>query len=99
MHGYPAEIELVLDTLPGVIECAVVAGPHPRWGQTPVAVLVVEPGADITQDAVAEFCRRRLASYKKPTRLLSVATLPRTTAGKVPRGALREQLAPLLSPA
>lgn len=94
---YPAELEMVIDRCPGIVECAVVAGPHPRWGQTPVAVVVREADADLTEDQVIEYARERLASYKKPTRVIFVDQIPRTTGGKTARGRLKDQLAPLLA--
>lgn len=92
MNIYPAEIELALSRCPGVVECAVVGGPHPRWGQTPVAVVVRDPAANLDEDAVVAFLKTRLASYKKPTRVIWVDEIPRTTGGKVARGRLRSDL-------
>jgi acyl-CoA synthetase (AMP-forming)/AMP-acid ligase II len=93
MNVYPAEVELALAKLDGVADCAVVAGEHPRWGQTVVAVVVPQPDAQLTEDRVIEFSRESLASYKKPTRVVFVETLPRTSSGKVQRGVLRDQIA------
>jgi acyl-CoA synthetase (AMP-forming)/AMP-acid ligase II len=96
---YPAELEMVIDRCPGIVECAVVAGPHPRWGQTPVAVVVREEGAELTEEQVIDYARERLASYKKPTRVIFVDQIPRTTGGKTARGRLKDQLADVLTQA
>ena len=94
MNIYPAEVELTIGRLDGVADCAVVPGPHPRWGQTVVAVIVPERGFELTEERVIEFARQSLASYKKPTRVVFVDTLPRTLSGKVQRGVLRDMIAP-----
>ena len=93
MNIYPAEVEMILERCPGVAECAVVAGPHPRWGQTPVAVVVRSPDTELSAEEVIDFAVEHLARYKKPTRVLFVEEIPRTAGGKIARGRLREQLA------
>ena len=90
MNVYPAEIELVLERCPGIVECAVVGAPHKRWGETPVAVVVREPGAELNEQAVIDFAVEHLAGYKKPTRVVFADALPRTTSGKVMKAAVRE---------
>jgi fatty-acyl-CoA synthase len=94
---YPAEIELVLARCPGVSECVVVATPHPRWGQTPVAVIIRQRDSGLTEGAVIDFVRQRLASYKKPTQVVFVEQLPRTAGGaKVARGQVQSQISELI---
>ena len=89
MNVYPAEVEAVIAEVPGVAEVAVVGVPHPRWGQTVVAVVVPEPGREVDVEAVNRHCRTRLASYKKPTEVISVSSLPRTVSLKVSRAGAR----------
>lgn len=89
MNVYPAEVEAVIAEVPGVDEVAVVGGPHPRWGQTVVAVLVPERGCEVDVEAVNRLCRARLAGYKKPTQVISVSSLPKTVSLKVSRAAVR----------
>jgi long-chain acyl-CoA synthetase len=86
---YPREVEEVLLEMPGVAEAAVVAVPHPTRGETVKAVVVPAPGADITPEAVAEFCSSRLARFKQPTVVDVVGSLPRTATGKIAKGLLR----------
>ena len=65
---YPAEIEAALQSHPDVIEAGVYGAPHERWGQTPVAVVVLEASAAVTPEALIAYCRERLAAYKTPSR-------------------------------
>jgi fatty-acyl-CoA synthase len=85
MNVYPSEIERVLAGIDGVVECVVVGAPHERWGQTPVA-FVVAPGR--TAPELLERCRRGLAGYKLPSRVILRDALPRNAAGKIVRSAL-----------
>jgi fatty-acyl-CoA synthase len=88
---YCAEVENVLAAHPAVADVAVVAAPHERWGETPVAVVVAaDPAVPPTLDDLTEWCRTRLASYKKPTQLLLLEALPRNASGKVLKPVLRE---------
>jgi fatty-acyl-CoA synthase len=90
---YCAEVENVLAAHPGVADVAVVAAPHERWGETPVAVVVpADPQRPPTLDELTEWCRSRLASYKKPTRVLVADALPRNASGKVLKPVLRERV-------
>jgi acyl-CoA synthetase (AMP-forming)/AMP-acid ligase II len=86
---YPSELERVIAGLAGVIDVAVVGVDDPRWGQTPVAFVVADGGVPLDEAAVIAHCRRHLASYKKPSRVLFVDGLPRNAAQKVVRAALR----------
>ena len=83
---YPAEVERVLREHPAVADVAVVGVPHPRWGETPVAFVV---GAPHRASELIEHCRAHLASYKKPTAIHFVTSLPRNAAGKVLKRELR----------
>lgn len=87
---YPREVEDCIARLPGVREVAVVGAPHERWGQTVVAVVVADGASGLTDAAVTDHCRRHLAGYKKPTRVLFADALPRTPTRKVSRAAVRE---------
>jgi fatty-acyl-CoA synthase len=90
---YCAEVENVLAAHPAIADVAVVAAPHEKWGETPVAVVVpTDPAAPPSLAEVIEWCRPRMAAYKKPTRLLVLETLPRNASGKVLKHALREQV-------
>lgn len=88
---WPAELENVLCDHPAVIEAAVFGVPDPTWGETPVAVCVVDPDAGVTPAELTELVVRRLGSYKKPSRVeLRTEPLPRSPVGKILRNVLRE---------
>jgi acyl-CoA synthetase (AMP-forming)/AMP-acid ligase II len=88
---YPAEIERALLQHPGVGDAAVVGVPDPRWGESVVAV-VVRRTADLSERAITDWVRERIAAYKAPKRVLFVDALPRNASGKVLKRVLRQQL-------
>jgi fatty-acyl-CoA synthase len=90
MNVYPREVEETIMQMPSVNECAVVGAPDERWGQTVVAI--VAASGDVTAEEIVTYCRTRLASYKKPTRVYFVDSLPRTVSDKVRRAELRNQV-------
>ncbi len=96
---YPKEIELVLDRQPGLRESAVIGVPHPDFGETPVAVIVPEKGAEPDIEALRAACAERLARFKHPREYVVVDELPRNTMGKVQKNVLRERYADLFAPA
>jgi fatty-acyl-CoA synthase len=87
---YPAEVERALIEHPAVAEVAVVGVPHPRWVETPLAVVVPAPDAEVSEEELIEHCRERLAGYKKPSAVVFVDILPRNAAGKVLKRELRD---------
>jgi acyl-CoA synthetase (AMP-forming)/AMP-acid ligase II len=88
---YCAEVENVLAGHPKVADVAVIGVPDPRWGETPLAVVVAADPADPPTPAeIEEFSRERLAAYKRPTRVSVVEELPRNPSGKVLKTRLRE---------
>ncbi|MEM8555227.1 MAG: malonyl-CoA synthase [Pseudomonadota bacterium] len=89
---YPKELELVLDAQPGVLESAVVAAPHPDFGESPVAVIVPAHKAQPDLDAIAEAMRTELAAFKQPRQYVLRDALPRNTMGKVQKADLRKEL-------
>ncbi|MYR07872.1 long-chain-fatty-acid--CoA ligase [Gordonia sp. SID5947] len=90
---YCAEVEAVIDQHPKVAEIALVGAPHPRWVETPIAVIVpTDPSDPPTEDEIITFCRERLASYKKPTGVIVVDQLPRTATGKIQKFVLRDSV-------
>nr|MBC8458085.1 AMP-binding protein [Deltaproteobacteria bacterium] len=87
---YPAEVENVLHTLPEILEAAVIGVPDEKWGETVKAVVVLKEGKSLSERDIIVFCKKNLASYKKPTSVDFVQELPRNAAGKVLKGILRE---------
>jgi fatty-acyl-CoA synthase len=88
---YCAEVENALSAHPAIAELAVIGAPHELWGETPVAVAVLAPGAVLTLDELREWGTGRLARYKLPTVLHIVDGLPRNASGKVMKTALRRE--------
>jgi fatty-acyl-CoA synthase len=78
---YPAELERLLLSAPGVVEGAVTGRPDPRWGEVPVLVVVPGPGFDAA--AVLAHFEGQIARFKQPRAVVTVAALPRTALGKV----------------
>ncbi len=87
----PEELETVLHAHPKIDDAAVIGVPHPEWGEEPMAILVCKPNQTCTPDEIMEYCREKLASYKRPRQVEFVDELPRNTMGKVLKRVLREK--------
>ena len=85
----PAEIETVLMSHPGVDECAVIGVPSVDWGQTIKAFVVPRKGLRVTEANISEFCRSRLASFKRPESIEFTDAFPKNPLGKILRKDLR----------
>ncbi|MFQ5426146.1 MAG: benzoate-CoA ligase family protein, partial [Gaiellales bacterium] len=85
----PAEVEATLVEHPAVLEAAVVGETNEAGLQQPVAHVVLGPGLTVDPGDLIEFCRSRLAGFKRPRRVAIVDQLPKTTTGKVKRFELR----------
>jgi fatty-acyl-CoA synthase len=85
------EIEDVLYQHAAVLECAVIGIRHEKWGETPVALVVLRSGATPSEQDLLDFCRDKLAHFKCPTRVDFVEDLPRTVTGKLQKFRLRDQ--------
>ncbi|GAA5161490.1 long-chain fatty acid--CoA ligase [Amycolatopsis dongchuanensis] len=83
------EVERVLYEHPDVVEAAVVGKSHERWGEVPLAFVVLRAGAAVTAEELAAFCRERLAKFKVPAEIRFLDELPRTPSGKVLKRDLR----------
>ncbi len=87
-----SEVERVLYEHDAVLEAAVVASPHERWGEVPVAFVALRVGGAATEAELVEHCRERLAKFKVPTSITFVDALPRNPSGKVLKRDLRDRL-------
>jgi acyl-CoA synthetase (AMP-forming)/AMP-acid ligase II len=85
---YPAEVEKVLSEHAGVAQAAVLGAPDPVLGEIGVAFVVAAPAAAPSLDELRAWCRRQLADYKAPDRLVLVDALPVTSVGKIDKLAL-----------
>lgn len=90
---YPAEIENLVVTLPGVAECAVVGLPDARWGEVPVLVVVRQTGAnDLVAESIMAELDTQVARFKLPKRVVFVDSLPKSALGKVLKPQLQARL-------
>lgn len=88
-----SEVENILYQLPEVVEAAVIGAPDEKWGERIVAVVVTQPGANLSLERVREHCGRYLAKFKLPKELHLVSELPRNPSGKILKRVLRDELA------
>ncbi len=86
-----SEIERVLYEHESVVEAAVVGRPDDRWGEVPVAYVVLAPAATVTPDELIAHCRAQLARFKVPKDVQLVDALPRNPSGKVLKRELRDR--------
>jgi long-chain acyl-CoA synthetase len=91
---YPAEVESVMTGHPAVAEVAVVGLPSAAWGESPWAVVVLTPGAQVTEAELIAWTRDRLAHFKCPSGVAFAPTLARTASGKLQKQSIRATLAP-----
>ena len=87
---YPAEVERVLRQHPAVAEAVVFGQPDQQWGQRAAAVVELQAGAATSAEALEIFMRGKLAGYKIPRQYAFVDAMPRTSSGKIQRGAARK---------
>ena len=90
---YPVEIEAVLENHPQVAEVAVIGVPDTFWGEIVKAVIVLKPGQKATQEEIIDYCKRHMASYKKPALVEFRTSLPRNAMQKVLKTVLRSEAA------
>eukprot|EP00944_MAST-04C_sp_MAST-4C-sp1_P008120 g8120.t1 len=84
------EIQDVLYAHPDVADAAVVARPDEKWGETPCAFIELKPGSKVTEKEMNDFCRKRLAGFKRPRTYIFI-DLPKTSTGKIQKFKLRER--------
>jgi long-chain acyl-CoA synthetase len=94
---YPAEVEDALYAHPDVAEAAVVAADHEVKGSAPVAFVVAEEGAELTEADLRRFALEHVASYAHPRRVFFVDELPRSATQKVQRFKLEEDVSERLA--
>jgi acyl-CoA synthetase (AMP-forming)/AMP-acid ligase II len=87
---YPAEVEAVLGGHPDIVECAVIGVPDKKWGETVKAVVVRRANATVTESELIDWCRDKVAGFKRPTSVDFIDKLPRNASGKLLKRTLRE---------
>ena len=95
LNVYPKEVEALIDTLPGVVESAVIGLPHEDLGEAVTAVVATGSGGAPSEQAILTALADTLAGFKRPKRVVFVGDLPRNAMGKVQKTLLRETYATL----
>jgi len=91
INVYSVEVEQVIASHPAVAMVAVIGVPDSQWGEAIKACVVLKPGHTATEDEIRQWCRDRLASYKKPKYVEFMAELPLSGTGKVLKRVLRDR--------
>lgn len=89
---YPSDLESVLAQHEAVAEAAVVGAPSERWGETPVAFIVLKPGSDATPEELHAWANEKLGKMQRLAEVRIKMTFPRSPIGKVLKRELREEL-------
>jgi len=95
-HVYPSEVEKVISTHPEVLDVGVVGLPHEKWGEAVTAFVIPrDPDNPPAEEEIIEFCRGKMAGYKRPKAVYFITQeeMPRTGSGKILRRRLRERYA------
>jgi fatty-acyl-CoA synthase len=87
-----SELERVIFTMPQVEDVAVIARPDDKWGEVPMAVIVLRAGQSLTLEELIAFCRNHLGGFKCPRDMRLVAALPRNPSGKILKRVLRDDI-------
>ena len=90
-NAYPREIEEILYTHPKVAQAAAVGVPDEKSGEVVKAYIQLKQGEEATAEEFIEFCREKMAGYKRPRQIEFRETLPTSAVGKVLRRVLREE--------
>ncbi len=88
---YPAEVEDLMHDHPNIAEAALIPVPDPKWGEVSRAIVVLKPGAGMTEADLIEWLRERMAHYKVPKSMVFVDEFPKRAASKVNTQELIEQ--------
>jgi acyl-CoA synthetase (AMP-forming)/AMP-acid ligase II len=92
-HIYPSEMEKIIGGHPAVFDVAVIGLPDDKWGEAVTAVVV--PRASVEEATIIDYCRGKMASFKRPKRVIFIEQdeMPRTGSGKILHRVLRERFA------
>jgi fatty-acyl-CoA synthase len=85
------DLESALADHPAIRQAAVVAVPHPKWDERPLALIVCKDGQKVSEDDLREYLSQKFSKWQLPDAFLFVESLPHTSTGKLLKSALREQ--------
>ncbi|PYM15497.1 MAG: long-chain fatty acid--CoA ligase [Candidatus Rokuibacteriota bacterium] len=85
------DVETMIMAHPKVLEAAVIAVPHPKWVERPLACVVPRPGETVTAEEILDFLRPKLARWALPDDVVLIETVPKTSVGKFDKKVLRER--------
>jgi len=85
------DVENAIVAHPAVQEAAVIAAPHPKWQERPLAAVVLKEGCHVTSEELRSFLACKFAKWQLPDEFIFVASLPHTSTGKLLKSALRKQ--------
>lgn len=88
-----SDLENAAEEVDGIVECCVVAQPHPKWGERPVALIVQEKGAQVTPDELRAQCAKSFAKWQLPDDYLFVDSIPQLGTGKMDKKTVKANLA------
>jgi len=96
---YPSEVESIFGAHPKIKDVAIIGVPHEKWGEAVQAVIVLHAEQQATDAEMLDWCRSRMAGYKRPQAVVFVADqdMPRTATGKILHRVLRDRMAALES--
>jgi len=86
------DLENEINAVGGVLEACVVAQPHPKWDERPVALVVLKPGSKVTAEQVTAQCAKHFTKWQLPDDVLFVDSIPQNSTGKMDKKAVRERL-------
>ena len=86
------DLENHIVALDGVAQACVVAQPHPKWDERPVALVVLEPGREVSKEQIIEHCGTAFAKWQLPDDVLYIDSIPLTTTGKMDKKVVRADL-------
>lgn len=93
LNIYPADIEAIVGSHPDVLDVSVIGFEHEKWGETPVAFVVLNAGSEADPDAILEWSNGRLAKHQRLSSVRLLDSLPRNALGKVLKRDLRLEYA------
>jgi acyl-CoA synthetase (AMP-forming)/AMP-acid ligase II len=92
-HVFPSEVEEIVCKHSKVFDCAIIGVPDAKWGEAVTAVVVLKPGRIATAEEISEFCKDKMAGFKRPKTIMFIKSedMPRTATGKILHRVLRER--------